>query len=242
MSNNLPLLPTLILSNCFDKKMLNEAKQEIAGCGKSFPYVHPHEGVNFGKTLSVRTVWDPKKDKHITDKILSQLPREVTQNLLVEINFHLQSFYPYDIHCDCGWLKLAEDESPYYLIIIPLESVEAKTVVLNQTSHGLHFIDYKNDTNVLSESERISDNDFETYFSHCWPQEKSYISVNQVFNWAAGDALMLDMRYFHSSDNYRKNNVVEKNCITLMTKIKTENFLHNLQNSEKLQNLAVPSA
>jgi hypothetical protein len=50
------------------------------------------------------------------------------------------------------------------------------------------------------------------------------------------------MRYFHSSDNYRKNNVVEKNCITLMTKIKTENFLHNLQNSEKLQNLAVPSA
>jgi hypothetical protein len=237
MSNELPLLPTLILPNLFDKEMLDNVKQEIASCGKSFSYVHQHEGINFGKTLSTRTMWDSQKNKEITDKILSRIPKEITENLLVEFSFHLRSFYPYDIHCDCGWLKLDSDESPYYLIIIPLESVDAKTIVLNQTSHGLYFVDYKSNQNILSKSDRISDDDFESYFNHCWPQEKDYISIHKIFDWMVGNALIFDLRYFHSSDNYQKNNVIEKNCITIMTKIKTKNFLSNLN---KISNLWDP--
>lgn len=233
MTKDLHLLPTLILSKKFDRITLDKIKNDIAANGELVNYVHKHEGLHFGKTVSNRTHWDPDKNKDITDSILFNLPEEITKNILVDIAYHLQSFYPYDIHCDCGWLNLQHDECPYYLIIIPLESVNARTIILNQTSNGLHFVDYKNENKELPESEQISQEDFDTHLSHCWPQEKKYISVNKIFDWVEGDVLLCDIRRFHLSDNYRKNNLLEKNCITLMTKIKSENFLINLENISK---------
>ena len=141
--------------------------------------------------------------------------------------FLLESYVPYEIHNDYKWIEASDDEIPFYLIIIPVSTGQAKTIIFNQHGNGeyLHFVDYKKDHQPVPDNERLSEEEYQKYFSHCWPQERHYISINKVFDWEVGSVLLCDMRYFHASDNFLTNDITQKSCITLMTKTKKDKFL-----------------
>jgi hypothetical protein len=218
-----PLFAPTVFDQCFDQTALNAIKCEIHNENNCIPYVHEWEGENFGKVFSNRYQgnWANKK---LQELILTGLPSLLAENIIVEKIIHLQSFIPYEFHCDYGWSKPEPDEVPFAVIIIPLETVDARTIVLDQTMHGLHFVDYKKDAPVVDIKQQLSIEEYEKHFSHCWPQERPYISIKDIFIWKAGSAFAIDLRYIHASDNFLKNGLTEKNCISIFTKIKKENY------------------
>jgi hypothetical protein len=229
MIDDFPLLPTLILENKFSRSELDFINQEVEKDSKIMPSLHTWPGPNQGKTVSNRYFWEWQKHKDISELINRALPSSIASNMLVPAPFILDSFIPYEIHNDYGWFgtrfELLEDETPFYLIIIPILTCEAKTIILNEYGHYVHFVDYKKDHDPLPINEQMSETEYQKYFSHCWPQERPYISIKDIFTWTAGSLLACDIRYFHASDDFLKNEVSEKRCITLMTKIKKDSFL-----------------
>jgi hypothetical protein len=214
------LLPTIEIDNCFTQNSLNEIVDRLQKINDFLAQKHKWEGPTFGKILGNKWYARPEKNPEVIDLFLSNIPKEIADNVVTAEFYQLQSFFPYESHCDCGHLRLTEDEQPYYLFIVPLETIDARTIVFNQTSTNLHFIEYKQVNQQLPESEQISEEDYLKYFSHFWPQERPYLSINHVFKWEIGKLLACDMRYFHASDNYIKNGLTEKNGLVLMSKTK----------------------
>jgi len=222
------LLPTTVFKNCFDLDDLEKIKNEIHGENICLPYVNEWDGENKGKTFSNRYPgnWN---NLSLRQLILSGLPDIISQNIIVESIMHLQSFIPYGFHCDYGWSNPSNDECPFVVVIIPFETIKAKTIVCNQYMHGLQFIHYKEQSAPLPVEQQMTEEEYLKYFSHCWPQERSYISIDTIFEWEAGSALVLDHRYIHASDNFLKHGLTEKNCISIFSKTKRENYHKVLQ-------------
>jgi hypothetical protein len=218
------LLPTSILEHCYTDQTLMSIKDLFQQVGTTASSVHSWEGPNFGKTLSIKQKVNINDHPELKELILSGLPATIGELMITVECCHLRSFIPYEVHCDCGWLKLQDDESPFYVFIIPFETKNVNTISLNQTGYNLHFVDYKEHHDPLPLDQQMSEDTYQQYFSHCWPQERPYLSIDTVFKWQAGSVFMFDARRFHASDNYLSNGETEKNCIVLITKIKTQNL------------------
>lgn len=225
------LFPPLILDNQISLQDLNDLKSEIHNNNICSPYVHNWEGENFGKIFSNRYMGD-WNNVNLKNLVLKNLPQDISKVMIVENIIHLQSFIPYEFHCDYGWSKCNDDEKPFVVIIIPLESVNARTIICEQTMEGLHFVDYKKDHEPLPKDKQISEKEYLEYFSHCWPQERPYVKIKDIFEWKAGSVLIFDQKYIHASDNFLKHGLTEKNCISIFSKIKKESF-HELCNKDK---------
>ena len=229
MNNNLPLLPTLILENKFSQSDLDFITIKVENNSKMIPSVQSWPGPTQGKTLSHRYFWKWQDHNDISTIINQALPDVVSSNMMSPAPFILESFIPYEIHNDYGWfgngLELSEDEIPFYLVIIPLLTCDAKTIILKQYGEYCHFVNYKEKNDPLPLVDQMTEEEYQKYFNHCWPQERPYVSIQNIFKWVAGSVLLCDIRYFHASDNFLKNNLDVKKCITLMTKIKKDKFL-----------------
>jgi hypothetical protein len=214
------LLPTIEIDNLFTKESLNSITDQLHKINDFRVNKQVWEGPNLGKVLANKYYCSPEKNPEVIDFFLSHLPKEIADRAIAEEFYQLQSFIPYEIHCDSGHLHLKDDEEPYYLFIVPLETVDVRTIVFDQISNDLHFTEYKEVNKPLPDAEQMTEEEYQQYFSHCWPQERPYLSINHVFKWQAGKLLACDMHYFHASDNYIKNGLTEKNCLVLMTKTK----------------------
>lgn len=221
-----PLLPTIKINNAFTQEELDDLKTTILNSPntKHEDYIHNWEGPNFNKKLSSRAFFDFDKLTKVSELIKSKLPHDISSNTDVQRSFILTSWVPYEIHCDSKWIECAEDEVPYYIFLIALTPCASKTVVLNQLGYYLHFVDYKNDHNKLPVDQQLTEEEFQKDFSHCWPQEREYISVKDEFIWDLGNLIAFDIRLFHLSNDFSKLGVKEKQCISLFTKTKRSNL------------------
>ena len=231
MSNDLPFLPTIIIEKAFSSEDVEFIRSTVLTDPNTekLDYIHKWEGPDYNKKLSTRHVFDFEKLSPVADLIKKKLPDDIVSNLIPSRSFLLTSYIPYEIHCDYGWVECDDDEAPYYLILVTLNGEGSKTIVLDQQGKYLHFVDYKNDHDKLPVDKQMSEEEFNKDFGHCWPQEREYISVKDVFNWSSGNILAIDMRYFHLSDNFSINRIDEKQCITLFTKAKKENFKEGIK-------------
>jgi hypothetical protein len=229
---NLPLVPTVIINNAFTVDEINQLKNMISNHpeSKNQDYIHDWEGPNYGKKLSTRCFFDFNKLETVSDLIKSKLPMVIKENIIPVHSFLLTSYVPYEIHCDSKWIDYAEDEVPYYLILISLTGNGSKTIILNQEGHYLHFVDYKKEHDKVPASEQITEEEFQRDFSHCWSQEREYVSVKDTFIWDVGSIIAFDIRYFHLSNNFTALGIDQKQCITLMTKIKQKDFERSYNN------------
>jgi len=220
------ILPTIKIEKAFSTEELEQLRNLVNSIPDEHEvsYVHNFEGPTAGKVLSTRKYFYLDQLGNLEELIKSKLPKDIADKLIPGISFRLKSFLPYEIHCDYNHVlnndkvPCLEDEEPYYIIIIPLYSSNSKTMILNQQGKYLHFVDYKKDNAPLPESEQMSEDDFKKDFSHCWPQERPYISVHDEFIWNEGDLVAFDLKLFHSSNDFQKLGVKEKQCITLQTK------------------------
>jgi len=224
------LLPSQIIENRYDSDTLQKIKNYMREHGVETPYVHNWEGPKFGKTLSIKYKINFYDHQELQDLIISGLPKEIADSMIVVAATQLKSYFPYEIHCDCGWFEYGENEAPFYVFIIPLETVDARTITFNQTATYLHFVEYKEHNEPLPVEEQMTEEVYQQHLSHCWPQERPYLSIDKIFAWKQGSVFMFDIRKWHSSDNFPINGVNEKNCVVLMTKTtqnKFDNFINN---------------
>jgi hypothetical protein len=218
------LLPTKIFKNCYSAEILDELRQKYLELGELSTYIHNWEGPNFEKVMSHKRKIDFSQHPEIKQLILNGLPEFVRSAPIIQNNVLLQSLIPYEVHCDCGWLKPNEDETMFYVFVIPFETVNAKTITFDQTADYLHFVDYKKFNAPLPPDQCITVEEYEKHLSHCWPQEREYLSIDSIFDWEAGSIFMFDARRWHSSNNFNADGVSEKNALVLMSNIKIKDI------------------
>lgn len=216
------LSKTLIKDAIFSIDELREIEKIVRGVNDSKIWIHPHEGPMQGKKLSERFFWNWSSISEISDLIESRLPDQLNEDTRIESSFILDSFLPYDIHCDSGWLDL--DNGKYkagHVIIIPLvESDDISTITFNQFGESeLHFKEYKDTHTPLSENEMIDTEYFNEKLSHCWEHDRYHLSLDKEFRWNIGSVLLCDIRRYHCSNNFAKHGITKKSCITLFTKL-----------------------
>jgi len=152
------------------------------------------------------------------DLIIKRLPPITTDKIIIDAIYHLQSYYPYHLHSDYSWMNCNTNEIPFLVIIIPLESVNAHTIVTNQIMTENDFYLYLQNSTGIKKLKTLTDLEYETYLSHCDPVIIPYISIQKTFKWNAGSMLIMGAKQVHSSDNYLLHGLQEKNCITLFCK------------------------
>ena len=214
------LLPTFEIDSAYTQEQLTFITDRLAELGNSITHIQQWEGPDYGKLYSVRNTCDFQAEEEIRNTILSGLPKDIADKVIGCHFFHLKSFRPVQVHSDYGWCKCDEDETPYYIFLIPLETVNSYTIVLDQVYEGTDFIKYKEEAKPLPKDKIMSVEEYNKWFSHCWPQERPFISIQKLFKWKAGSILGCDIRYLHASDNYLKDELAEKNCLVLMSKTK----------------------
>lgn len=219
------LFPTKILDSVYSDDTLNRIKNVVDSLKTDkLDIYHKWGGLKQGELLS--TIWKIPLDNQLDMKkeLLSPISNDLVNDIITQDFFHLVSRHPYEIHCDYGHLQFNDNEESFYVFVIPLETVNAKTVLLDQVHHGLHFPDFKNNNQPLTSDKRMSKEDFQEYCDHCWPQDRLFVSLQTVFEWQKGSVLMFDARHLHLSNNYRKDNVFEKNALVLFSKINKANM------------------
>jgi len=214
------MLPSYSLDNLYTSSDLHQIKELILANSEVKEFKQTFEGPFHNKIVSKRHIFDWDQHKQVSDIILDKFPVEVKNTVIVDHSYLLQSYAPYEIHCDYNWVKCNHDETPYYFAVIPLETVEANTVVLDQHGPYTHFIDYKNNNKPLSKTEWMPEEEYKKYFSHTWDHERHWVSIHKIFKWQEGSLFLGDIRRFHCSDNFLVNGVRQKECIILFTKTK----------------------
>lgn len=223
------ILPTIKIENAFTLAEIEHIRTLVESVPDDYnsDYINTeHEGPTQGKLVASRKFFYLDRLGNLEELIKSKLPNDVAEQLIGGVSLRLKSFVPYEIHCDYLWsldnevLPCLDDEEPYYIILIPLYQCKSKTMILNQHGKYKHFTDYKNDHDPLPLEEQMSQEEFDKDFSHCWPQERPYISLREEFEWNLGSLIAFDLKLFHSSNDFAKLGVKEKQCVTLFTKRK----------------------
>ena len=206
------------LDNRYSVDDLSKVKQLILADSVTKEFKQNFEGPFHNKIISRRYVFDWNQHVEVSEIIKNGFPDEVKNKIIVDHCYLLQSFAPYEIHCDYNWVKCLDNEEPYYFVVIPLETVNAQTVVLNQNGAYTHWVDYKQEHDPLAESDQMSVDEYKKYFSHTWEHERPYVSIHKVFDWKLGSIFLGDIKRFHCSNNFLEHGVTQKECIILFSK------------------------
>ena len=158
MGHDLPLLPTIELKDKFTATQLEFIFNSVEKNCKLIPAIWTADGPNQGKLAANRLYWNWNDLPNVAETINSGLPKIISNNMLVDTPFILESFIPYGIHNDWFGDKIEslDVETPFYLIIIPLTTCDAKTIVLNQYGYHTHFVDYKKEHPPLLKEQQMS--------------------------------------------------------------------------------------
>ena len=173
-----------------------------------------------GSVETEKYYWDwgnlPEVEQLIEQKIFVHIPDAIPFGIA---NCSLvDAYYAYGIHSDYLWeVDKNRNKIPHRTILIPLITGDVQTLVFNQYGPYFHFIKYKDDHGILPKEKQISQSDFDEYLSHCWPQEKEYISVRNILPWTKGAALSFDRQFFHSGSNFRAKGIDSKKFIVIWT-------------------------
>lgn len=185
----------------------------------NFTYDWNDDRIPQGTKVSDQYFWNwgelPDAEQLINDKVFVHVPEKIPFG--VTACSLVYAYHAYGIHSDYLWGVDRNRKIPHRTIIIPLETIDTQTVVLNQYGPYLHFIEYKKDHGPLPNDRQISTEDFDKYLSHCWPHEKEHISIKDVLSHTQGAALSFDRQFFHSGSNFRSKNITIKKFVVIWT-------------------------
>jgi len=132
---------------------------------------------------------------------------------VVEVDY-VELCLPWDIHSESS--RPLKGSSTWYTFIIPLESYESRTIIFDQTAPDYNdFYKYKE----LNEkcSHPIDLNFWNDNLSHCWDEDREYLSLKYVGqNWKAGSTLFFKRNLFHSSDNFHVRQIGPKKFLQVL--------------------------
>jgi hypothetical protein len=177
----------------------------------------PNYGRWPGELIAVQH-WHTWSDTdELADLLKEKLVAVLGDNLkIVEANY-LDLYMPWDIHSEGS--RPVKGSAPGYSVVIPLGDYQSRTIVFNECSDEYNdFYKYK-DSNpkcILP----ISTEFWEDNLSHCWDEDREYLSIKYVSqDWRAGDTLFLRRRLFHSSDHFHTRGIKSKRFLQIVTDV-----------------------
>jgi len=157
----------------------------------------------------------PAIKKMVIQKINQVSPIKIAK--LFE-GMHLIARDPYSVHVD---LLAKRDEGYGNSFLIPLYTVPESdgktfTVIFNEHSVNNHLLKEYVDSNPPKPAKNALD------IWHLLPdtdpkEYAEYLSVKIMAHWHPGSVIHWDRRLFHSSDDFKLNNLTEKSALVLFT-------------------------
>jgi hypothetical protein len=158
------------------------------------------------------------KDYKVVREIFdSKIKNLIDVNLIIDHSHILDSKKPYTVHTDFYQRRSLSSLTPAYTFIIPLANYNSNTIVFEQHSELKDFDEYLTATDASPVSNPMTTEFVDRYVDHFSKEVLPYLSVKEIFNWKKGSLHACDRRYFHSSDNYIKNNLTGKKAFIFWT-------------------------
>ena len=136
--------------------------------------------------------------------IVEQKLQTVLDPFTIEAAQILQVKLGSDLHTDYAVKRNQQEQDldgdPYYTLIIPHHDYNSHTVVFNESAEYNNFYMYKEKNEPLENY--ISNEDWQRYCSHCWPEDQTYLTLDKACSWTKGKLLGFDRRRWHCSDNF----------------------------------------
>jgi len=147
----------------------------------------------------------------IKKKIINRLEILLDCQINLVHGMLLKSFKPFGIHTDYD----KEDANPDMGIIIPLNSIpiDTHTIIFNEACTNT-FDKYMLDNVKLINNAASMHN---TLMSHETIDRLEYVSLLGCFKWIPGSVIHWDRELLHASDDFLKNNIIEKEALVLFT-------------------------
>jgi len=199
------MYPTLDIPNFLTKFELAKISKRVYNtCNEKTDLVDKW-GVWKGNLVTTQ-YWVPSNQ---LDFVFSEIKKKKTKILdpfIIEKGQILESHLAYDLHTDY-YIKVNHEAeelvgNPYYTLIVPLEDFQSHTVVFEQSADYNDFYLYKERNQPLEQF--ISDEDWQKYCSHCWPEDQQYVTIEKAVKWTQGKLIGFDRKKFHCSDNFTK--------------------------------------
>jgi len=140
----------------------------------------------------------------------------------------LEAFIPFPIHNDVLHVIPDSNQSRYYTLILPIEEVESKTFICQETADSEYIDDYMKVGQPIDESQQFTRDFWEKNLSHCPIDQRQYVSHEFTFDWALGSLLAFDRRRFHVSSNFLTNGITSKKALVSFTNVYNKN-LNNME-------------
>jgi hypothetical protein len=149
----------------------------------------------------------------LTDKISKVLPDHFNIISLTRVKL----FLPWDIHSDYFKNECRDNHLPYYNFLIPLDDVNSRTVIFDQTTNDSpDFYLYKMNNQPIDNP--VDQEFWNENLSMCWPHDRPYVSLRAWLpSQRRGQLLGFPSKYFHSSDNFHTKFSEPKSFIQIRT-------------------------
>ena len=208
--------PLKIVPSAVDQDTLVWLEQSILECSHMVDY-KDNEGIwkDAGTVAHIKHwEWDDPKADKIKQALTNIL--EPIIGSFVSIKSHiLDSKLPWDVHNDYVIECSQSNLIPYCVVMIPLQTTPAKTIFFNQGAEYMEFSRYQEENPPIAD--HVSQDAWNSMLSHCRIKDRFWLSIDKVYDWNRGDICVWDRRTWHSSDNFKANNLESKRAIILFT-------------------------
>lgn len=121
----------------------------------------------------------------------------------------LESFIPWSVHTDYD----KGDSSPSIAVLIPLESIDAYTIVFDQENLDNDLDSFVSCSKRLDDPTTLAES--HTALSHVDPKLLPYLSIKTKARWNKGDLIIWDRKLLHCSDNYKQSGIDNKTAAVI---------------------------
>ena len=137
--------------------------------------------------------------KEVIDMILPEFDQKA---FIAELSY-VKLYLPWDIHTDAH-RKQSFVDKPYYNVLIPLHSVDSRTIIFNESSEDYNEFSRFKENNSPAKNP-VDPGIWNQYLDMCWDDDRRYLSIKQVLPaQTAGQFIAFKRKFFHSSDNFNK--------------------------------------
>ena len=144
--------------------------------------------------------------------VYAKLQNILEEDFVIEKGQILHSHLAYDVHTDY-YIKVDHEAEelvgePYYTLVIPFEDTNSSTVVFEQSADYNDFYIYKEKNTPIENC--MSQEEWDKHCSHCWAEDRNYLTLDTVANWKQGKLIAFDRKRYHCSDNFTPHVDVKK--------------------------------
>ena len=144
----------------------------------------------------------PLKNTEIAKIVFNKISPLFPKNIIFNNIDRNKLFLPWDVHADYFIHTCQAGYEPYYTLLIPLNNVNSRTIIFNQTTDGPDDFSTYKETHEHIENP-ISEEFWRENLSMCWDHDRKYLSLKAAGEYQRrGQLNAFHRKYFHSSDNF----------------------------------------